>query len=308
MFTYLFNLYNYCMKASKKKYIAAVSGGPDSMALLDKFKKQIRLVCHVNYHKRTDSDHDEQIVRQFCKKFGIALRVLNVTKDTYKKAKEHNFQALARQIRYDFFVECGQRVKCHNLLIAHNLNDFIETALMQQNRKSKNFFYGIKQETQYKSLEIYRPLLKEFKSDLEQYCIDHNIDYAIDSSNASDIYERNRIRKQLAKLSRKQILDLYKEFENRNRKQEKLEQEVTKLLIAWQKTKYAIKYFQNVKPKFADSLIYLYLKNNNIATNYNKIKLVRDYIVSKKSNNSLRLEDGIKLVKKDKKVKLVKEK
>ncbi|MCQ3914811.1 MAG: hypothetical protein MJ201_03460 [Mycoplasmoidaceae bacterium] len=58
-----------------------------------------------------------------------------------------------------------------------------------------------------------------------------------------------------------------------------------------------------------NSLIYVYLKKNKIINiNYNKIKLVRDFIVSKKSNNSLRLEEGIKLVKKDKRVKVVKEK
>lgn len=305
MFTYLFKLYNICMK----QYIIAVSGGPDSMALLHKYQKEIVCVCHVNYHKRPDSNHDQQIVTDFCKKHRIILAIKNVDEVDYKKAKEHNFQTLARQIRYDFFVMVAKSFKCKKLLIAHNLNDFVETALMQQNRKSQNFFYGIKKETTYKSLKIYRPLIKEFKADLEQYCIDHDIEYAIDSSNASDIYERNRIRKQLAKLSRKQILSLYKKIENRNKKQAKLEKEVTKYLKAWQKTNYAVKYFQTIKSRYLDGLVYLYLKNNNIINvNYNKIKLVRDFIVSKKSNISLRLEDGTRLYKKDKKVKVVKEK
>ncbi|MBQ0045664.1 MAG: tRNA lysidine(34) synthetase TilS [Mycoplasma sp.] len=296
------------MKLSKKKYIAAVSGGPDSMALLDKFRKNIVGVCHVNYHKRIDSDTDMQIVRAYCKQHKVPLAIFDVKPNVYKQSKQHNFQTLARTIRYEFFVKCGKKFKCNNLLVAHNLNDFLETAIMQQNRKSLNFFYGIKQEGQYKTLKIYRPLLKSFKSDLEKYCQSKGVAYAIDSTNAQDIYERNRIRKQLANKSKTQLLAMYKKFVERNKQQANKEKETIQALDKWQQTNYKVSYVSKINKKLVDSVIYLFLKNNNITVNYNKIKLVRDYIVSKKSNNSLRLEDEIKLVKKDKKVKIVKEK
>ena len=294
------------MKLKSKKYIAAVSGGPDSMALLDKFRKQIIGVCHVNYHKRVDSNNDAKIVVDYCTDHSIPVAIYEVDKHDYKNASQHNFQALARTIRYEFFVQCAKQFKCSNLLIAHNLNDFIETAIMQQNRKSLNFFYGIKAETKYKTLNIFRPLLKKLKRDLEKYCRENHIKYAIDSSNESDIYERNRIRKQLSKLNKKQLLALYKKFVARNSKQAKAEKEVNRYLQAWAKTNYSVRYLDKIPTNLIDSLIYTYLKKSgNININYNKIKLVRDYIVSKKSNNSLRLADNIKLVKKDKKVKVV---
>ena len=294
------------MKVNNKKYIIAVSGGPDSMALLDLFKSRIVGVCHVNYHKRTDSNKDTQIVINYCNDHQLELAIYDVDKKLYKTAKQHNFQALARQIRYDFFEQCGKQFKCKNLLIAHNLNDFLETAIMQENRKSLNFYYGIKPESTYKSLNIYRPLINEFKSDLEKYCKQHHIAYAIDSSNALDVYERNRIRKQLAKWSKKQLLAKYQQIQTRNKAQAKLELQVKKQLLSWQKTKYEIDFIRHLNSRLVSGVIYLYLKNNKIINvNYNKIKLVRDFIVSKKSNQSLRLETGVSLLKKNKHVKVI---
>jgi tRNA(Ile)-lysidine synthase len=52
----------YINKKSKDKYLAAVSGGPDSMCMLDMYKNNIRGVCHVNYHKRPSAERDTRIV------------------------------------------------------------------------------------------------------------------------------------------------------------------------------------------------------------------------------------------------------
>lgn len=297
------------MKLGNKKYIAAVSGGPDSMALLHKYQKHIIGVCHVNYHKRVDSDYDTKIVKTYCVKHNIPLAIYDVKASEYKKSQIHNFQNLARVIRYSFFVNCSKKFKCNNLLIAHNLNDFLETAIMQQNRNSLNFYYGIRPRNKYLTLNIFRPLIKSFKGDLELHCKKHNVSYAIDSSNAADIYERNRIRKQLSKLSRKQLLKLYEQFVKQNKSRAILERHVNKWLNDWKKSCYQVKCFKQINPKFQDGVIYLYLKKNNIINvNYNKIKLVRDFIVSNRSNNCLRLEQNIGLLKKDKKIKIVKHK
>lgn len=291
-----------------KKYIAAVSGGPDSMALLDKYHKHIVGVCHVNYHKRVDSNNDQNIVTQYCKKHNIPLAVYEVNKKEYANASVHNFQALARTIRYEFFVSCSKKFKCNNLLIAHNLNDFLETAIMQERRNSNNFFYGIRQNNKYENLNICRPLLNEFKVDLQKYCDDNNILYAIDSSNASDIYERNRIRKELLKLSKKQLLKLKAKFDKRNIKFAKEQKLIEKTFDKWSTENFNIDYFNKLKLSSAqlNSLLFLYLKLNNInRVNHNKIKLVRDFIISKKVNEGLRLETNIYLTKKNKHLKVV---
>ena len=294
------------MKIDNKKFIIAVSGGPDSMALLDLFKSRVVGVCHVNYHKRKDSNKDTQIVINYCNDHQLELAIYDVDKKLYKSSKQHNFQALAREIRYEFFVQCARQFKCKNLLIAHNLNDFLETAIMQENRKSLNFYYGIRPESKYKTLNVYRPLISEFKSDLEKYCKQHHIAYAIDSSNAQDVYERNRVRKQLAKWSKKKLLNKYQQIQTRNKTQAKLEAQVQKQLLNWAKTHYEVNFIKRLNSKLVNGVIYMYLKNNNIINvNYNKIKLVRDFIVSKKSNQCLRLEAGVNLQKKNKRIKVI---
>ncbi len=63
----------------KKKLLLAVSGGPDSMFLLNWYKSKNVVVAHVNYHKREDSDIDEKIVRAFCESNNIPLEVLSVS-------------------------------------------------------------------------------------------------------------------------------------------------------------------------------------------------------------------------------------
>jgi tRNA(Ile)-lysidine synthase len=185
----------------KKKYIAGVSGGPDSMAMLYRYRHKITLVCHVNYHKRKSALRDQKIVEKFCHSNHIPLKVLSVTQklyDEYKK-KSKNFQTLARLIRYDFFVKCAKRAKCEKLLIAHNADDFCETAMMQQLKKSKALFYGIKSKSHYQDLIIVRPLIHFRKVTLLEYCRHKKIPYGIDESNLGDDYLRNRLRKKISK-------------------------------------------------------------------------------------------------------------
>ncbi len=287
----------------KKKYIAAVSGGPDSMALLNKYHKNIICVCHVNYHKRADSYRDTEIVTKYCKRKHLKLKVLDVKKQQYKNSKIKNFQALARKIRYDFFLKCSKEVKCRNVLMGHNLNDFLETAIMQQERKSLNFYYGIKPVSSYEDLTIYRPLINEFKIDLEKYCQKNNVPFVIDSTNVLDIYERNKIRKKLNKKNKQELLKLYKSFQLRNNKRSKIEKQTQNKLNQWAKTQYDLKYIR--KNKIDDNLIYLFLKKINVKTiNHNKIKLVKQFLSSSKSSCSLRLQNEISLSKTKGKLKI----
>jgi tRNA(Ile)-lysidine synthase len=133
------------------KYIAAVSGGPDSMAMLDIYKKNVALVCHVNYQKRDSAYRDAGIVKMYCKNNHIKFNELIVTENIYRKYRKinNNFQAIARLIRYDFFLKCAKQMRLNHLLVAHNKDDFLETALMQLGRKSKTLFYGISNTTNY---------------------------------------------------------------------------------------------------------------------------------------------------------------
>lgn len=285
----------------RKKYIAAVSGGPDSMALLDKYHKQIVGVCHVNYHKRADSSYDTLVVATYCAQYHIPLEVYDVVKSQYTNSKVHNFQTFARNIRYDFFANCSRKFHTKYVLTGHNLNDFLETAVMQQKRNSLNYFYGIRPVSKYKKLIVYRPLISEFKEDLETYCKKRGIAYAIDSSNSKDIYERNRVRKELNKKSRSELKKLYKQIQKRNKIKAWEETRILKNIEKWKRSGYSLSKINS--RILTDGFIYLFLRQKNIATiNSNKIQLVKKFLLSNKGNKSLRLEDKKKLTKQNGKI------
>ncbi|EOA07219.1 tRNA(Ile)-lysidine synthase [Mycoplasma yeatsii 13926] len=184
---------------STKKYLVAVSGGPDSIFLLSNILKNIDnkniVVCHVNYNFRVDSNIDQQIVQDFCLQHNLKLEILNVSQD-YLELKT-NFESWARTLRYDFFNEIANKYNIFNLLVAHNLNDLIETYLLQKQRNNEVNYYGLKNKSKYKDMTIYRIMLNIKKSYIINYLDTNNIKYAIDSTNSDIKYERNKIRSNL---------------------------------------------------------------------------------------------------------------
>lgn len=170
--------------------LAAVSGGPDSMALLAYLEREgiDYIVCHVNYKHRPTADRDEQIVRDWCKDHHREIRVL------YPKHTGGNFEGWAREARYEFFEEVSRSEQVNVLYVGHNEDDCIETWVLQKERKTLPFYYGLKEETERNGLMIQRPLLKYTKKELELYCERANISYGIDETNLTDDYRRNQIR------------------------------------------------------------------------------------------------------------------
>ena len=172
------------------KVLVAVSGGPDSMALLDMVKDKYEIyVAHVNYHHRDSAKRDEDIVREYCLRFNIPFFV----KD-YVEVSSGNFQENARIFRYEFFKELIDKYELDCVLTAHHKDDLIETYLMQIKRDSHVYYYGLKKTVNTFGIKIVRPLLKYTKLDLKLYCDNHNISYGIDESNLGNDYTRNKIR------------------------------------------------------------------------------------------------------------------
>ncbi|WP_434324584.1 tRNA lysidine(34) synthetase TilS [Mycoplasma capricolum] len=181
---------------TNKKYLLAISGGPDSVFLLCNIVKIIDsknlVVCHVNYNFRSDSINDQKIVINLCKKFDLKLEILNINKD-YSLLKE-NFESWSRFQRYDFFNKIAKKYQIYNLLVAHNFNDLIETYLLQLQRNNLVDYYGLKTVSHYKDLVVCRPLLDIKKSEILDYLKTNQISYAIDSTNTDIKYQRNKIR------------------------------------------------------------------------------------------------------------------
>lgn len=181
------------------KCVVACSGGPDSMALLDQLNKQGKdiVVAHVNYKHRDTADRDENIVKDYCEKYDIPVRVC------YPVHEKGNFQAWARDVRYAFFEEVADAFDAKILYVAHQMDDAIETYLFQKNRNMICDWYGLKEKSIRHGYQIIRPLLNFTKSELQLYCNENGVSFGIDESNLTNHYTRNVIRHtQIEKMSR----------------------------------------------------------------------------------------------------------
>ncbi|KNG79387.1 tRNA lysidine(34) synthetase TilS [Mycoplasma sp. HU2014] len=214
---------------STKKYLVAVSGGSDSIFLLNNILKKIDkkniIVCHVNYNFRVDSNIDQKIVQDFCLEHNLKLEILNVNQN-YLELKT-NFESWARTLRYDFFNEIANKYNIFNLLVAHNLNDLIETYLLQKQRNNQVNYYGLKTQSKYKDMNIHRIMLDIKKSYILNYLDNHNIKYAIDSTNLDNKYERNKIR---STLNEDDFNTLLEEIKTKNQQLDKINKIVDKYL------------------------------------------------------------------------------
>lgn len=181
------------------KCVVACSGGPDSMALLDQLNKQGKdiVVAHVNYKHRDTADRDENIVKDYCEKYDIPVRVC------YPVHEKGNFQAWARDVRYAFFEEVADAFDAKILYVAHQMDDVIETYLFQKNRNMICDWYGLKEKSIRHGYQIIRPLLNFTKSELQLYCNENGVSFGIDESNLTNHYTRNVIRHtRIEKMSR----------------------------------------------------------------------------------------------------------
>ena len=177
-------------------FIVAVSGGSDSMCLLDILVKIARkedlnlIVAHVNYGLRgTDSDADEEVVRVQCAEYEIPFNV-KMVKETGHKGSEAEW----RKQRYTYFENLRNEHNAAHIVVGHNANDQAETLLLHLLRGSGlNGLCGMR----YHRDSIIRPLLKVQKSQIIAYCKMHSITYREDQTNSDDVYKRNLIRNDL---------------------------------------------------------------------------------------------------------------
>ncbi|TKB53798.1 MAG: tRNA lysidine(34) synthetase TilS [Nitrospira sp.] len=180
--------------------LVAVSGGPDSTALLSllhRLAQSWRLmltVVHCNYGFRgAESDGDEMFVSTFCKERQLPL-VIHRPK-LVKRRQRSSLQAAARDARYDFMKQLAREVGADRIAVGHTANDQAETVLMWLLRGTG--MAGLTGMPYAREDGIIRPLLAATREEVVAYLDDEGLTYRCDSSNEKPLYHRNRIRKEL---------------------------------------------------------------------------------------------------------------
>lgn len=173
-------------------YIVGVSGGADSMALLDLVRRQgIKvIVAHVNYNLREDTQEDYDVVHNYCMHYGIPFAYKEVVHEEHSG----NFQAEAREIRYNFYKELYVKYHASGVILGHHYDDHVETIYMYFQRGSQSDYIGIAPKSIVKGMVILRPLLDMRKQELREYCHEHAIKFHDDYTNFMTDFERDRVR------------------------------------------------------------------------------------------------------------------
>jgi tRNA(Ile)-lysidine synthase len=268
-------------------YVVAVSFGPDSMALLDTLRRQgFQIhVAHVNYHKRPESDLEQSGLEQYCLQHDVALSVLDVDDDL-----EGNFQQAARIVRYNFFKDIALKQKAEAILTAHHLDDHLETAMMQLDRKSLHDRYGIRQQSAWQGVKVLRPLIDQEKVALMEYCKTHQVPYSMDASNTTPVYTRNRYRLRMQKLSQIEKNQMHKKIQRLNGNNQKLQKE----LIIW-KEKRAILTSEYAGWSTQTQFLYWHMKGEYdgfyTVISYHFLQKVMLVIQSQKPNLRVKLDE-----------------
>lgn len=179
------------------KVIVAVSGGPDSMCLLDslyKIKDELEfevIVAHVNHGIREESEGEKVYVETYCKERNIPFNYLKVDVPKLSKEQKISEETCGRNVRYEFFEELRKKENANTIAVAHNLNDNVETVLLNIIRGC-----GLKGLTgmDFKFNNIIRPLLTIEKRDILLYNKELELNPCFDKTNEEEIYLRNKIR------------------------------------------------------------------------------------------------------------------
>lgn len=190
----------------RDRVIAAISGGIDSVVLLDLLAREQNvlglsvIVAHYNFRLRgQESDDDEHFVRQWAQRYGFEVYVERSDTATYARENKLGIQEAARKLRYEFFDNLLLSSGFDKIATAHNADDNAETILL-------NFFRGAGVAglagipVFARERRVIRPLLFAERREIEQYAAAEKLQYRTDSSNAKDYYTRNFIRHNIVPL------------------------------------------------------------------------------------------------------------
>lgn len=182
------------MPTSGAKLVVAVSGGADSVVLLDILVKlgYQCVVAHCNFHLRGDeSDADMAFVQALAKRFRLPLHIIHFDTMAIANERKISIEMAARDLRYEWFRALVKTENCGAVAIAHHANDNIETFFVNLTRGTGiRGLLGIKAQND----QIIRPLLQCKRSQIEAYAHEHDLDFRTDSTNVDTLFVRNKIR------------------------------------------------------------------------------------------------------------------
>lgn len=204
------------------KYVIAVSGGVDSVVLLDMAVKKNRkgiVVAHFEHGIRgVNSKADARFVEALSRKYGLTCEI------GYGGLGSNASEALARERRYDFLYKVARQNNAQ-LIVAHHQDDLIETIALNIRRGT-----GWRGLTPMSDKRVLRPLIGMTKLDIYKYALANSLEWVEDETNQSARYTRNRLRKHMHRLSDLNKIALLHGVSRQRIVRKNIESEVDKIL------------------------------------------------------------------------------
>ena len=282
------------------KLVLAVSGGPDSMAMLNilnELKNEGIIdfdfcVAHVNHMIRQEAKDDEEYVKKYCEENNIDFYSKSIDVQKLANNNKVGTEEAGRYARYKFFDEILEKTSSNKISIAHNKNDKAETIIMNIFRGSG--ITGLKGIESRRGKYI-RPLIECERFEIENYCEEEKLNPRIDKTNFENTYTRNKIRNIVIPYIKKEFNSNIIETLNRlselvideeNYLEKQIERIYKELLISEGKKEIVIdlKSFNN-QEKVIKSRIILYTITRLFGTSKEISKIHIDDIMKLCSNN-----------------------
>ncbi|KAA9003609.1 tRNA lysidine(34) synthetase TilS [Paenibacillus spiritus] len=184
------------------RIVVAVSGGPDSVALLHVLRHislhslPLSLICaHADHGFREESRAEAELVRKMADELGLPLETAELHVPAHLAESGLGPEGTARELRYAFLAEAAARHGATGIALGHHADDQAETVLLRLLRGSgPTGLAGMRWRRPYKKVELLRPLLRIQKAELVGVCREQGFPFAEDASNLQSLYVRNAVR------------------------------------------------------------------------------------------------------------------
>jgi tRNA(Ile)-lysidine synthase len=188
------------------RYLIGVSGGRDSVTLLDAlvglgYKKLI--VCHLNHKLRgRSSNADARFVEKLAAKYDVDLETGSADVRAIANKKKMSVETAAREARYKFFAKIAKRRRCQTIFLAHHADDLVETFLLNLFRGAGLTGLAAMREISIRRIDnvdltIVRPILGVWRDEIDNYVREHRLKFREDASNKNLAPLRNRLRRRI---------------------------------------------------------------------------------------------------------------
>jgi len=202
----------------RRRYLAGISGGADSVALLHHLHRhgfRDIVVCHLDHGLRGKaSAGDARFVQKLAGKLGYPCESGKAQVKSLAKENGHSLETSAREARHAFFAICSRKYRCPRLLLAHHFDDQAETILWNLLRGSRGLA-GMKEVQTLtmggRPMECIRPLLCVRRERLREWLATNDHGWREDATNAEPFAARNRLRNEalplLAEIAKRDAAD-----------------------------------------------------------------------------------------------------